>query len=137
MKFSTSSRYALRLLFELHRANKAISMASLSVRTGINHKTLAAIHGVLKDKGVTTARIGAKGGLILLRPLREISLGQVLEWFNDNIEISFCCGNKYCLSQHTVNFDQHSFWRKLSEGIQEKLNAIMLSDIVDASDDYL
>ncbi|MDL2290676.1 Rrf2 family transcriptional regulator [Desulfovibrio sp. OttesenSCG-928-F20] len=128
MKFSTSTRYAIRLLFELHRSNMPISMASLSVRTDISHKTLAAIHGVLKDKGVTTARIGAKGGLILLRPLREISLGQVLEWFNDNIEISVCCGDKNRLN----HLDQHPSLRTLSEKMQKKLNALMLSDIVDA-----
>lgn len=129
MKFSTHTRYAIRVLLELSKTNEPVSMAKVSEETGIALRTVEAIHTVLKEYQVTGSTIGAKGGIYLETPLKEISLGLVVLLFDDGIEFSVCCGERTNLCPNRSECGVQACWNTISLEIQEYLNGIFLEDI--------
>lgn len=129
MKLSTNTRYAIRILFELHDAARPLSISILSQKTGIAPRTVENVHALLKQHGITESSVGAKGGITLSRPLEAISLGRIMVWFDDGVEFAVCCGDKgnECPQQSSCN--TRSAWRKVSARVQTGLDAISLSDI--------
>ena len=130
MNLSTNTRYAIRLLFELRKPGPPVSTAYLAEQTGIALKTMEKIHATMKRNGFTGGTVGMKGGIFLLVPLTEISLGQIVELFDDGIRLAVCYGNKAneCPNQHCC--DISSAWGKISRLMQESLNSISLWSIL-------
>lgn len=129
MQFSTSTRYAIRLLFELRQPNMPQSSAVLAEQIGIPLKTLEKIHAVLKKEKITDSIIGAKGGIFLRIPLTEVSLGKITELFDNGIRFAVCFGEKAneCPMQNTCRIS--SAWMHISKLVQEQLNNISLWSI--------
>ena len=130
MKLSPNTRYAVRLLFELSAMRLPVSIAALSMKTGIALRTVENVHTVLKHHGVTDASVGPKGGISLQRPLEEISLGQLIEWFDDGVEFAVCCGEKAneCPQQNFC--ETRTVWRGISGEVQKALNLLSMADIL-------
>jgi Rrf2 family iron-sulfur cluster assembly transcriptional regulator len=99
MKLSTKARYAVRMLSELGSSEGPVPIAVLSEKTGISSRALEKVHGVLKRHRATGAFVGAGGGIILRKSLSEISLGQVIDWFDNGVELTVCCGRDACPRQ--------------------------------------
>ena len=130
MKLSPNTRYAVRLLFELDAMRIPISIASLSERTGITLRTVENVHAVLKQHGVTDATVGPKGGITLQRPLSDISLGQLIEWFDEGVEFAVCCGEKANECPQQNSCETRAVWRGISAEVQVALNAFSLAEIL-------
>lgn len=129
MKLAPKSRYAIRLLFELEAAGQALSMSTLCDRTGLSPRVVETIHAELKRRGVTEASVGAKGGLSLLVPLKDISLGQVVDWFENGVEFAVCCGEKAYDCPQRQTCVNRATWRAVSRKVRETLEGISLADI--------
>ena len=130
MKLSPNTRYAVRLLFELSAMRLPVSIAALSMKTGIALRTVENVHTVLKQHGVTDASVGPKGGIVLQRPLAEISLGQLVEWFDDGVEFAVCCGEKANECPQQGVCETQAVWRGISGEVQKSLNMFSLADIL-------
>lgn len=130
MKLSANTRYAVRILFELHEAAAPLSINTLSQKTGIALRTIENVHTVLKQYGVTEASVGAKGGIAMRRPLEAISLGQVVAWFDEGVEFAVCCGDKGNECPQQDECRTRAAWRKVSGRVQRELDKILLSDIL-------
>lgn len=128
MKLSAKTRYAVRLIFALAGADGPVSIAALSEKTGLSPRTIELVHGVLKNQGVTDAVVGARGGLVLLRPMEEIRLGSLVECFDKGVEFSVCCGEKSHDCPHRYECDARSAWASLSLNVQRVLDDVVLAD---------
>lgn len=131
MRLSTNTRYAIRIIFELHLANAPVPIAALSEQTNISQKTVENIHAILKSNGITEAIIGAHGGIRLGMPLREISLGKMIDLFDDGVRFVVCFGNKSndCPRQHIC--ETRSVWKTVSDRISDVLEGVSLESILD------
>ena len=129
MKLAPNTRYAIRLLFELDASAGPLSISALSRRTGLSFRVLENIHAGLKQNGVTDALVGAKGGIVLQSPLDEISLGQVVSWFEEGVRFNVCCGEKAYECPQQDNCATRSSWREVSALVQETLDAVPLRKI--------
>ncbi len=130
MKLSPNTRYAVRILFELKGAEEPVSTAFLAEKTGMSLRTVENIHAVLRQQGITNGTVGAKGGIQLQVPLAGISLGQLVELFDDGVELAVCCGDK---SNECPNQDfcqVRSVWRSVSKRVQTELDAVSLEGIL-------
>ncbi|SHN56980.1 RrF2 family transcriptional regulator [Desulfovibrio litoralis] len=130
MKLSTKTRYAVRVLFELAQANKALPMGTISQNTGISLRTIEQIIVVLNANNMTKGIIGPGGGIVLEKKIEEISLGDLVYLFEDGIEFVVCCGDKSndCPNQHTCK--TRFMWKKISQKIQDQLNTVSLVDVL-------
>ncbi|ARQ78088.1 RrF2 family transcriptional regulator [Oxalobacter formigenes] len=131
MKLSTHTRYAIRILFELHLARGPISIAALSELTNIGLKTVENIHAVLRQNDITASIIGAHGGIRLNKPLSAISLGKMIELFDEGVRFVVCFGEKSndCPRQNVC--ETRSVWKTISGQIQKELDTVSLEAILD------
>lgn len=130
MHLSTSTRYAIRLLFELREPGSPRALAFLSEQTGISLKTAERIHAVLKQNGMTDAVTGSRGGIVLLVPLTSISLGQMIALFDDGVNFAVCYGDKANECPNQQKCPITSAWGRLSAMIQDGLDGISLGSIL-------
>ncbi|MDL2317455.1 Rrf2 family transcriptional regulator [Desulfovibrio sp. OttesenSCG-928-A18] len=131
MKLSPNTRYAVRILFELGGAAGPVSIAALSGTTGITLRTVELVHTVLKKHGVTQGFVGPRGGIHLKVPLSEVSLGQLILWFDEGIELNVCCGDKADICPRQRDCCTSAALLRTAERLQMKLNNLFLQDIID------
>lgn len=131
MKLSTHTRYAIRIIFELHLANSPVSIAALSEQTNISQKVVENVHAILKQNRITEAIIGARGGIRLCKPLSEISLGDMIDLFDEGVRFVVCFGNKSndCPRQRVC--ETRSVWKTISGKIRQELGKVSLESILD------
>lgn len=132
MVLSATARYAIRLLFEL-KMDKPLSSAMLAEQIGIPAKTLEKIQAILKSHKLTESILGSKGGLKLLKPLSQISLGQIIELFDNGIGFAVCFGNKANDCPNHNSCSMIAAWHTVSTQIQKSLNNISLEHILQLS----
>jgi Rrf2 family transcriptional regulator, cysteine metabolism repressor len=80
MKLSKKSEYGLRALLELTLAHGSATLQrhDIAARQHIPIEFLEQILLALKRAGLLSSRRGARGGYILIKQPKEISLGQVI-----------------------------------------------------------
>lgn len=130
MHLSAGSRYAIRILFELYRPGPPMAAAVLAEQTGISLKTVEKVQNALKKSGITGAQPGPGGGIFLLRPLTEVSLGQIVHIFEGGIHFVICCGKKGNPCPQQANCGLSAVWGRISQRLQADLNAISLWSIL-------
>ena len=130
MRLSSNTRYAVRILFELSRLPKPVSTAYLAEKTGMTPRTVENIHAVLRADGLTAGIVGAKGGITLLAPLADISLGELVSLFDNGVEFFACCGDKANECPSRTECGIRSVWKTVSQNVQSHLDNISLDAIL-------
>ena len=135
MKLSTKGRYGLRALIDLalYSDQEAVSIQSISTRQHISDSYLEQLMRKLKKEGLVCSMRGAQGGSRLARPAKEISVGDVLRALEGSIEAVSCGEGK---NQHCQGEDlcvARYVWQEINKSIQETVDSIMLSQLVEES----
>lgn len=130
MKLSPSTRYAIRVLFELNGLDAPVSTAYLAEKTGMTLRTVENIHATLRRGGITAGTVGAKGGIRLLEPLEAISLGRLVALFDNGVEFAVCCGEKSNECPNQAECEIRNAWNAVSQIVQDRLDAISLESIL-------
>ncbi len=135
MKLSTKGRYGLRALIDLaqYGEQEAVSIQSISARQQISDSYLEQLVRKLKKAGLVTSVRGAQGGYRLARPAEGISVGDVLRALEGSIEAvscqegdnPSCVGEDLCVARYV--------WQKVNKSIQETVDSIMISQLVEES----
>ena len=79
MKLTTKTRYAVRLLLDLaqHQDEGAIQTSKISIRQNVSVKYLEQIIRLLKQAKFVNSIRGPKGGHMLAKKPKEITLGDI------------------------------------------------------------
>ena len=135
VKLSTKGRYGLRALIDLaqYGEKEAVSIQSISARQQISDSYLEQLVRKLKKAGLVTSLRGAQGGYRLAKPAEEISVGDVLRALEGSIEAvscqegenPSCVGKDLCVARYV--------WQKVNKCIQETVDSIMISQLVEES----
>lgn len=135
VKLSTKGRYGLRALIDLaqYGEKEAVSIQSISARQQISDSYLEQLVRKLKKAGLVTSLRGAQGGYRLAKPAEEISVGDVLRVLEGSIEAvscqegenPSCVGKDLCVARYV--------WQKVNKSIQETVDSIMISQLVEES----
>jgi len=83
MNISVKGEYALQAVFDLaaQPQGRPIKIADIARRQRIPQKFLELILASLKQGGFVESRRGAEGGYLLARPASQITVGEVLRFF--------------------------------------------------------
>jgi len=130
MRLSPNTRYSIRVLFELRGLSKPVSAAYLAEKTGMPPRTVENIHAILRQAGITAGTVGAKGGITLLIPLKDISLGKLISLFDEGILFSVCSGDKANGCPNQTECDIRNVWKAVSQDVQRQLDTISLDAIL-------
>jgi Rrf2 family protein len=87
MMFSTKAEYGVRVMVELARSTSEapIPLAEIAAADGLPLAYLEHLVARLRKAGLVDSRRGSRGGYMLARPAREISMAEVVEALEGSI----------------------------------------------------
>jgi Rrf2 family protein len=139
MKLSTKGRYGLRAVIDLaiHNDEEAVALSQIAERQGISMNYLEQLIAKLKKAGIVNGIRGAQGGYKLAANADKISVGDILRACEGDLNPVDCsevtgtdgstgCSNSdSCVTKYV--------WKRISDSINEAVDGIMLSELVDES----
>lgn len=132
MKLSTRARYGTRVLLELalHWGEGPILLKDIAQRQQIPLPYLQHLIGPLVQVGIIKTTRGKRGGISLLKPPKEVVLGEVVQLLEGSIAPVKCVDSpETCpLSGHCVTRD---IWEEVKKAIGTVLESVTLQELVE------
>ncbi len=140
MRITTKSRYGTRLIIDLalNIDKGPVKLSEISKRQGISLKYLEKLIKKLKQTGFVKSVRGPRGGYMLAKPMKNISVGDIVKVLEGSDSITDCsdkenvCGvcNRAgeCITQW--------IWMEASDAMFKKLNSFKLDKLVKESHKY-
>ncbi|MCL1886423.1 MAG: Rrf2 family transcriptional regulator [Betaproteobacteria bacterium] len=133
MRFSTKSRYALRLMVELalNENDSSVSLKNISQRQDISLKYLEQIVSLMTKAGLLLSMRGAQGGYRLAKKASDMTVSDILQATEGSFAPAPCLEKGYVcnrMSQCATN----DFWCDLHEHLRQYLKSITLEDLAKA-----
>ncbi len=132
MRYSTRTRYGLRLLVNLasRPADSCVQLAEIARDEGISVKYLEQIVRALRPSGILRSIRGARGGYALARPASEIFMDVVVEYLEGHIAPVDCLyADAPCPRQNTCS--TRAFWLEMDRHMRAFLARTTLARFVE------
>ena len=134
MKITTKGRYALRAVINLtlNSREQPLSIKAITENENLSPIFLEQIFTKLKQAKIINSIRGAKGGFLLAKPPDKITVREIFEAVDENIDITPCAGND---SKETDCGRQEEcvcsgFWKDTSEKMLDYFSSITVDDII-------
>lgn len=129
MKLTTKGRYAVTAMMDLalHAKLDRIALVDIANRQNISLAYLEQLFRSLRSAGLVKSVRGAKGGYLLAKNDKDISLADILVAADEHINLA-CGGGSTCNEVDPCL--THNLWTNLSQEFYEFLNHKKLSDLV-------
>ena len=129
MKLTTKGRYAVTAMMDLalHAKLDRIALVDIAERQSISLSYLEQLFRNLREAGLIRSVRGSKGGYMLARSEKEISLADILIAADEHINMA-CGGGNTCSEVNPCL--THNLWTNLSQEFFEFLDSKKLSDLV-------
>jgi len=130
-KLSTKIRYGTRAIIRIAAESKegAVSLGGVSRAEDISLKYLEMIISALKKSGLVASIKGPRGGYVLLKALKEITLLDIASSLEGDVALVDCCSpgvecerKEFCPT--------HETWYELSSVIKDTMRSVKLIDLV-------
>jgi Rrf2 family protein len=132
MKFSKRARYGTKALLELSLCwgKGPVLLKDIAQRQEIPLQYLEHLIKPLVQAGIIKTTRGARGGISLLKPPREVLLSQVIHLLEGSIAPVACVDNPelYPRSDRCVT---HDIWAELKEAMERVLKSTTFEDLVE------
>jgi len=130
MKLTTKGRYAVTAMLDLalHARETPVPLADISQRQGISLSYLEQLFAKLRRQSLVQSARGPGGGYRLSRDPQEITVVEIINAINENVDATRCGGLGNC--QENQPCLTHELWMDLSDQIHSFLAGISLGDLV-------
>jgi Rrf2 family iron-sulfur cluster assembly transcriptional regulator len=130
MKLSTKGRYAVTAMMDLaiHDMDGPVTLADISKCQGISLSYLEQLFAKLRKEGLVEGVRGPGGGYRLGKPASKISIANIINAVDENIDARGCQGKKNCHGGEQCL--THKLWEDLSNRLYNFLDEITLSQFV-------
>ena len=134
LRISRLADYAVVITSYIARYEKNThSAAGVAESTGIPLPTTSKLLKLLAKNEILDSQRGVKGGFILSRPARLISIAEIIESVDGPIAITDCLdGYRGCDLQKICIVQEP--WQRISAAISETLNNLTLENIIQVAD---
>ncbi|MDX6668014.1 MAG: Rrf2 family transcriptional regulator, cysteine metabolism repressor [Solirubrobacteraceae bacterium] len=139
MMFSTRAEYGVRVMVELARrgGDEPVSLAEIADGDGLPLAYLEHLAARLRKAGLVESRRGARGGYLLARPAKEITMAEVVEALEGSIAPIECIsegadGHLVCSREAETDHvcPTKLLWTRVRGSIVTTLQDTRLSDLV-------
>lgn len=132
MKFSTKSRYALRIAVDLASfdVGEYISLKEISERQGISKKYMEQIVPVLSRAKILKTIRGYRGGYALAKPAESITVGDILRAAEGSLAPVACLEDDENVCERCTVCKTLYVWEGLFETMSEYVDSITIRDIL-------
>ncbi len=131
MKLSTRSRYGTRMMLDLaqHYDEGPVQIRNVSKRENISVKYLEQLIIPLKKANFIKSVRGPKGGHMLAKPPKAITVGEIVRVLEGGINLSSCIENPE-VCDRTSDCLTRDLWEEATKAMYEKLNSATLSKMI-------
>jgi len=132
MKLSTRSRYGARILVDLalNSGQGPVQIGEISKRQDISVKYLEQLIRPLKQANMVNSVRGPKGGHLLAKKPKNITLGQIVRLFEGQSELVECNSNpEKCYMSHDCQV--RLAWKDATQVLYEKLDNTTIADLME------
>jgi FeS assembly SUF system regulator len=129
LRISKLLDYGLLVVVTIAKNNSApYSAAKVAEVTGLNIPTVRKLLNQLSIADIVASKRGIEGGYILVRDSREITVLDIVEAIEKDVNLTECCDiHKQCsLKSCTVS----SYWKVLNSQLLQILSSTSIYDIV-------
>lgn len=135
MKITAQEEYGLRCLLQLARApeHQVVSVKEIATKEGLSAAYVEKLLRILSKAGLVHSVRGLKGGYVLNRPPRQISLGEVVRALGMVQTTSHICQQfpgKQDVCVHFSDCGIRSVWAGLTSYIQNFLDQTTLESLL-------
>ena len=136
MKFSTKSRYALRLMAELARyaPGTTVSLKEISERQNLSLKYLEQIVTALTRSGYLRSQRGNNGGYRLAKRPEDYTVGDILRVMEGPLNPVPCLEGDSNPCVRCEDCTVLPFWKGFAKVINEYVDSVTLQDLKDQSE---
>lgn len=129
MKLTTKGRYAVTAMMDLalHARIDRVTLVDIAERQSISLPYLEQLFASLRKAGLVNSVRGPKGGYLLAKSDKDISLADILVAVNENINLA-CGGGKTC--NDATPCLTHGLWNNLSQEFYAFFDSKKLSDLI-------
>jgi len=133
MKLSTRSRYGMRALLELgiHYGEGLMLIKDIATRQQVSQYYLEQIMLQLRAAGFVRSQRGARGGIALVRPPREIKLSDALAALGGMESCPVECVQDAAACNRSNICAMRDVWTEVRESISHVLESKTLQDLVE------
>lgn len=139
MRLTTKGRFAVTAMLDLalHEAQSAsaskedikpITLAGISERQSISLSYLEQLFSRLRRQGLVNSVRGPGGGYKLAKNYAEISVAEIINAVDEQIDATQCGGQENCRDEGRCM--THDLWATLNSKILDYLAGISLADMV-------
>lgn len=134
MKLSTKGQYGLKAMISLgvHAKDDYITLKEIATDVDVSDNYLEQLIALLRKAGYVKSRRGAQGGYKLAVEPADISVGQILRALEGSLAPTSCSCEEN--TAQCTNHDRcitQEVWIKIRDGINDVVDSIMLSSLVD------
>jgi len=131
VKLSARSRYGVRMMLELafNYGNGPAFLKDIAAKEEISEKYLSQLVIPLKAAGLINSIRGAHGGYILAKEPSEISLKNIIEVLEGNLDLVNCIKDSSSCNRVSGCITR-GVWTKLGDKVKEVLGSFTLGDLV-------
>ena len=131
MKLSTRSRYGTRLVVDLaqHFDKGPIQIGEIAKRQDISIKYLEQLIIPLKKAKYVKSVRGPKGGHMLAKPPKDITVGEIVDVLEKGINLTNCVGNPDACDR-SEDCRTRDIWEMATKAMKDKLGSVKLSEMV-------
>jgi Rrf2 family protein len=132
MKFSTKSRYALRLMLDIANVGEGgyVPLRDVSERQGISVKYLEQIVPQLAKAGLVKSSRGPRGGYGLAVDASKCTPGDVIRAVEGNIAVVACLGGRPNACERAAHCPTLGFWERMNTMLDDYLDSMTLRTMV-------
>jgi Rrf2 family iron-sulfur cluster assembly transcriptional regulator len=135
MRLTTKGRFAVTAMLDLAINetqdavdNKPVTLAAISERQDISLSYLEQLFSKLRRQGLVKSVRGPGGGYNLAKAYNEISVSEIINAVDEQIDATQCGGNENCKDEGRCM--THDLWTALNTKILEYLAGVTLADMV-------
>ncbi len=135
MRLTTKGRFAVTAMIDLatRQHNGPVTLAGISQRQKISLSYLEQLFGKLRRHELVESTRGPGGGYTLARPLKNVSVADIIFAVDEALDATQCGGDENC--QDDGPCMTHQLWASLNAKMIEFLDSINLQDLVDQQKD--
>lgn len=130
MRLNQASDFALRILIQLASKNEAVTIKTISDELGLVNSHVMKIAAKLRQAGFIHSQRGRMGGVSLARPVKEITIGQVVRAIETDFAIVECMQNSQSNCTFIKNCKLRNTIQKATDAFLSTLDAQTLQDLV-------
>ena len=131
MQLTTKGRYAVTAMLDLasNESTRPVTLDMISQRQNISLSYLEQLFAKLRKAKLVKSVRGPGGGYLLNVNAEEVSLTQIIEAVDENIDLRRCHGSRDCI--HGKQCLSHHLWCEVRDHIRGFLSTRNLQQVMD------